>query len=59
MSSGIWQALLTSAAGLIVGIMSLCTYSFCSQRINDVIVDVEAAILETANVLQSVGQIEQ
>ncbi len=58
MSSGIWQALLTTAAGLIVGIISLSVYSFCASRVNDVIMQIEQLILEITGTIERVAEIE-
>jgi len=56
MSSGIWQALLTSSAGLSVGIISFAIYSFTANRVNDLIVVFEQTINETAGILQAVSE---
>jgi biopolymer transport protein ExbB len=56
MSSGIWQALVTTSAGLFVGIISFAIYSFTASRINDVIVSFEQTISETVGVLQAVSE---
>ncbi len=53
MSSGIWQALLTTTAGLLVGVISLSAYSFCCARVNDVIMSIDQAVKEAANLLES------
>jgi biopolymer transport protein ExbB len=56
MSSGIWQALLATSAGLAVGIVSFAVYGFTASRVNRVVVDFERAIVETAGLLQSVAE---
>ncbi|MDE2028142.1 MAG: MotA/TolQ/ExbB proton channel family protein [Candidatus Omnitrophica bacterium] len=56
MSSGIWQALVTTSAGLAVGIISFAIYAFCASRVNRVISDFEQTISETVGLLQSVSQ---
>lgn len=56
MSSGIWQALVASSAGLSVGIISFAIYSFTASRTNDVIVTIEQTINETAVILQAVSE---
>ena len=53
MSSGIWQALLTTSAGLSVGIVSFAIYSFTAGRVNEVIVSFEQTISEAVEVLSS------
>lgn len=59
MSSGIWQALLTTSAGLAVGIISFAIYSLTASRLNDVINDFEQTIAETTKLLQSVSELDQ
>ncbi len=53
MSSGIWQALLATTAGLLVGVISLTAYSFCRSRVNDLIVSIDQMVKEAANLLES------
>jgi len=59
MSSGIWQAMLTTSAGLSVGIVSFAIYSFTASRVNDMVVTFEQAINETVRILQSVSELER
>jgi biopolymer transport protein ExbB len=59
MSSGIWQALITTSAGLTVGIISFAIYSFTAGRVNDVIVSFEKTISEAVVVLQAVSQLDR
>jgi biopolymer transport protein ExbB len=56
MSSGIWQALVTSSAGLSVGIISFAIYSFTVSRVNDVVMTFEQTISETVSTLQAVSE---
>jgi biopolymer transport protein ExbB len=56
MSSGIWQALLTTSAGLSVGIVSFAIYSFTIGRVNEVIVSFDQTISEAVGILQAVCQ---
>jgi len=58
MSSGIWQAMVTTSAGLSVGIVSYAIYSFTANRVNDVIVHFEQAINEAVGVLQAVSELD-
>jgi len=58
MSSGIWQALVTTSAGLSVGIISFAIYSFTASRVNDVIVDFEQTINEAVGILQAVSELD-
>jgi biopolymer transport protein ExbB len=56
MSSGIWQALLTTSAGLSVGVISYAIYSFTAGRVNEVIVSFEQSISEAVGILQAVSE---
>ncbi len=58
MSSGIWQALLTTVAGLMVGVLALTAHSFCASRINDVIMRIDRYLKETASLLQGMSSLE-
>ena len=58
MSSGIWQALVTTSAGLSVGIISFAIYSFTASRVNEVVVTFEQTISETVGVLQAVSELD-
>jgi len=59
MSSGIWQALLTTSAGLTVGIISYAIYSFTADRVNEVIVSFEQTISEAVGILQAVSELDR
>ncbi|MBI4309584.1 MAG: MotA/TolQ/ExbB proton channel family protein [Candidatus Omnitrophica bacterium] len=56
LASGIWQALLTTSAGLTVGILSFTCHSFCALRINAVIAYLERSIVEMNNMLQQLSE---
>ena len=58
MSSGIWQALVTTSAGLSVGVISFAIYSFTVGRINDIVNTFEQTIIETVVVLQAVSELD-
>lgn len=58
LASGIWQALLTTAAGLTVGVLAFVLYSFCAMRINAVIAYSQRAITEMANILQQLAELK-
>jgi len=58
MSSGIWQSLVTTSAGLTVGIISFAIYSFTASRVNGVIVAFEQTISEAVGILQAVSESE-
>ncbi|MDE2214189.1 MAG: MotA/TolQ/ExbB proton channel family protein [Candidatus Omnitrophica bacterium] len=55
MSSGVWQALLVTCAGLAVGILSFAVYAFTAARINDVIAAFEQTISETVGLLEGMS----
>lgn len=59
MSSGIWQALVATSAGLSVGIISFAIYSFTASRVNDVVVSFEQTMSETVGVLQAVSELDR
>ena len=59
MSSGIWQALVTTSAGLAVGIITLAIYSFIASKVNDLIAAFEETISEAAELLQAVSQLDR
>jgi biopolymer transport protein ExbB len=56
MSSGIWQALVATSAGLSVGIISFAIYSFTASRVNDVVATIEQTISEAAGTLQAMAE---
>lgn len=56
MSSGIWQALVTTVAGLSVGIISFAIYSFTASRVNQVVVSFDQTISEAVGILQAVSE---
>jgi biopolymer transport protein ExbB len=58
LASGIWQALLTTAFGLIVAIFSLTMHTFCAMRINNIASYLQRATLEIVNVLTQMSQLK-
>jgi biopolymer transport protein ExbB/TolQ len=58
MSSGIWQSLLTTSAGLTVGIISFAIYSFTAGRVNELVVSFDQIISEAVGTFQSVSESE-
>ncbi|MFQ5570857.1 MAG: MotA/TolQ/ExbB proton channel family protein [Rhodothermales bacterium] len=52
LAGGIWEALLTTAAGLIVGIMAFFFYNFLLNRINRHVNDLERSATEFIDLLQ-------
>ncbi|HLT47040.1 MAG TPA: MotA/TolQ/ExbB proton channel family protein [Rubricoccaceae bacterium] len=52
LAGGIWEALITTAAGLIVGIPALFMYNFLTNRINRTVNDLERASTDFIDLLQ-------
>ena len=59
LASGIWQALLTTVAGLVVGILSFAMHGFCAGRVNAVVAGVEHAMAQMTNVLQQLAELKR
>ena len=59
MSSGVWQALLTTSAGLGVGIIGFAIYNFTASRVDDVVLAFDKTIAEAAELLQAVAQLDR
>ncbi len=57
MSVGIWQALFTTIAGLIVCILSYAMYSFCSSRINNLIADLQISMAQLLHMLVQLAEL--
>lgn len=51
LSSGIYQALVTTVAGLVVGILALFAYNYLNSRVNRIMNDMEAKIMEFMDLL--------
>lgn len=51
LSSGIYQALVTTVAGLIVGIIALFAYNFLTSRVNKVMNNLEGKTMEFMDIL--------
>lgn len=58
LASGIWQALLTTSAGLVVGILSYAMHAFCAMRINALTAYIQRSITEMANILQQLAELK-
>ncbi len=52
LAGGIWEALLTTAAGLVVGILALFFYNLLLSRINRLVNDLERSATEFIDLLQ-------
>lgn len=51
LSSGIYQALVTTVAGLVVGILALFAYNYLNAHVNRIMNDMEAKIMEFMDLL--------
>ena len=59
MSIGIWHALFSNIAGLMVCILSYSIYSFCSSRINDMIADLQISMAQVLYTLVQLAQLNE
>jgi biopolymer transport protein ExbB len=55
MSTGIWQALICTAAGLAVAIPAYAGYNFLVSRVNSIVLDMEQASTEILNAVTDTG----
>jgi biopolymer transport protein ExbB len=53
LAGGIWEALVSTAAGLIVGILAFFLYNFLLSRINRLVNDMEQSATEFIDLLQT------
>jgi biopolymer transport protein ExbB len=51
LAGGIWEALLTTVAGLVVAIPTFVAYNYLVHRVNSIILEMEKAATEFVNVL--------
>lgn len=51
LSSGIWKALICTAAGLAVSIIAYAGYNYLVSRVNEIVLDMEKAATEIANIV--------
>ena len=59
LAGGIWQALLTTVAGLVVAILSLALHGICAARINAVIAHMERSAAQMVNILQQLAELKR
>ena len=52
LSSGIYTAMITTVAGLVVGIMAYLAYNYCVSRVQKVIHKMEYTSIEFIDLLQ-------
>jgi biopolymer transport protein ExbB len=51
LSNGIWQALISTAAGLAVAIVAHAGYNYLVSRVNSIVIDMERAATEIVNIV--------
>lgn len=51
LAGGIWEALITTVAGLIVAIPALAAYNYLVSRVNDFILEIETSATDLINIL--------
>ena len=56
LSAGMWQALLTTAAGLAVSIPAYAAYNFLVGRVESIVLDMERAAGEIVQILSSTNE---
>ncbi len=59
LASGIWEALVTTAAGLAVGILALFAYNFLLNRINRSVNEMERVATEFIDLLQTPADVRE
>lgn len=57
LSVGVWQALLSTIAGMSVCIMSYAVYSFCSSRADNIISDLRLSMARLTHVLVQLSEL--
>jgi len=58
MSLGVWQALFSTVAGLMVCILSFSIYSFCTARINNMIADLKISMAQVVHILMQLAELK-
>jgi biopolymer transport protein ExbB len=58
LAGGIWEALITTAGGLMIGIPAYIAYRYLQARVDHVVVEIEEESLEMADLLAERGQTE-
>lgn len=56
LAGGIWEALITTVAGLMVAIPTFVAYNYCVNRINHFVLDMERAATELVNFMFQVSE---
>jgi biopolymer transport protein ExbB len=55
LAGGIWEALITTVAGLVVAIPTFVAYNYCVSRVNAVVLEMERAATELVNFLSQLS----
>ena len=55
-AGGIWEALITTVAGLVVAIPAFVAYNYCVSRVNTIILEMERAATELVNFLSQISE---
>jgi biopolymer transport protein ExbB len=58
-SIGVWQALFSTVAGLMVCILSYSIYSFCTSRINNIIADLQISMTQITHMLVQLAELKE
>jgi biopolymer transport protein ExbB len=58
LAGGIWEALITTAGGLMIGIPAYIAYRYLQARVDHVVVEIEEESLEMADLLAERGRAE-
>ncbi len=56
LAGGIWEALLTTVAGLIVAIPTYVAYNYCVSRVNRIILEIEHGATELLHLLHHISE---
>jgi len=56
LAGGIWEALITTVAGLVVGIPTLVAYNYLVSQVDDFVYDMEKSATELVNLLTERGK---
>ncbi len=56
LAGGIWEALITTVAGLLVAIPAYLAYNYCVSRTNGIVLEMERAATEMVNFLTQLSQ---
>ena len=56
LAGGVWQALITTVAGLVVAVPAYVAYNYCVSRVNIIVLEMERAATEILNFLNQVSE---